>query len=468
MMRIPIPDDWDGQNWRCVRVEWPDSPQWLALLRGLLSTPARGRWWDERSGIVTDAQATGREIYRRNWNFDPCDAQEGPPESDAGEGIDGSVYGAVCAWLERENVGILDIEIRGNELWVRRLPCCEWEQVGEFAVTGGFEDSPWEGDGMPPPSYSACGRAYAIVQKMYDLSTTVWDARSQFPWNYVSYIKGQHPDLVGGDIFLFEAVLQTELIVALGGEDVVTDPSKKQNILCRIESQLSASGDALTDTEWGAVKGAFSGEFAGSPIVANYWGMLYAAIGRGDMSRIAVAGATDNTQDCRCPAQIGDPTDSWPESNTWEHWFDLTGQALPAAIDVEEGAHVPGVGVRAYGDQGDLSHPAVDIDFATETGQIRLVYLRYRLGDGLDYTGTKVLVGTDPAGLAALSDTGDTDPSAGGTYTIQKIVSHQLTASDNRLYAKVEADDVSGSPSVERAVVLEAIGFAGTGADPLS
>lgn len=63
---MPIPDDWDGQTWDCILVEWPDSVAWRALLRGLVTTPARGRFWDGRTGTIKDAQDIGREIEERN------------------------------------------------------------------------------------------------------------------------------------------------------------------------------------------------------------------------------------------------------------------------------------------------------------------------------------------------------------------------------------------------------------------
>lgn len=63
---IPIPDDWAGTEWACVILEWPDSVQWLGLLRGFVTTPARGRFWDGKTGSITDAQAIGLEIEERN------------------------------------------------------------------------------------------------------------------------------------------------------------------------------------------------------------------------------------------------------------------------------------------------------------------------------------------------------------------------------------------------------------------
>lgn len=65
-MENPIPFDWDGESWKRFCVCWPDSPQWLALLRGFLTYCTRGRSWDGRTGTIKDAQAIGWEIANNN------------------------------------------------------------------------------------------------------------------------------------------------------------------------------------------------------------------------------------------------------------------------------------------------------------------------------------------------------------------------------------------------------------------
>jgi len=66
MPRLKIPTDWDGEDWACIILEWPNSPEWLTILQGLVTIPARGRWWDERTGQVTEVQKIGFEIDGRN------------------------------------------------------------------------------------------------------------------------------------------------------------------------------------------------------------------------------------------------------------------------------------------------------------------------------------------------------------------------------------------------------------------
>lgn len=66
MPQYPIPNDWNGTDWECVIIEWPYSEQWFGMLRGLITSALRGRFWDGSTGSITDAQEIGREIEERN------------------------------------------------------------------------------------------------------------------------------------------------------------------------------------------------------------------------------------------------------------------------------------------------------------------------------------------------------------------------------------------------------------------
>jgi hypothetical protein len=72
MSRVPIPSDWDGTSYCCRIIQWPNSVAWSAILFGLISWPMRGRFWDERTGTVTDAQDIGAEIYDLNITDGGC------------------------------------------------------------------------------------------------------------------------------------------------------------------------------------------------------------------------------------------------------------------------------------------------------------------------------------------------------------------------------------------------------------
>jgi len=64
-----IPDDWEGEYCRYA-VCWPNSPMWLAVLRGVLTLPARGRFWDEHTGTITEAQSVIRETFDNNLHLE--------------------------------------------------------------------------------------------------------------------------------------------------------------------------------------------------------------------------------------------------------------------------------------------------------------------------------------------------------------------------------------------------------------
>jgi hypothetical protein len=77
-MKVPIPSDWNGEDWRCIQVQFPDSPEWSGLLVGLLTLLTRGRYWDEDTGRIVDAQKIAWEIFNRAYPFVSCDGGDIP------------------------------------------------------------------------------------------------------------------------------------------------------------------------------------------------------------------------------------------------------------------------------------------------------------------------------------------------------------------------------------------------------
>lgn len=70
MSQNPIPSDWDENSWCNYIVCWPDSQLWRGLLLGLVTSPMRGRFWDGKTGTITDAQITGRTILELNKDLE--------------------------------------------------------------------------------------------------------------------------------------------------------------------------------------------------------------------------------------------------------------------------------------------------------------------------------------------------------------------------------------------------------------
>lgn len=67
MMQYPIPDDWTIDNdWQHRIICWPCSPQWDILLRALLRTGERGRFWDASTGDIKAIQSLFDTIILNN------------------------------------------------------------------------------------------------------------------------------------------------------------------------------------------------------------------------------------------------------------------------------------------------------------------------------------------------------------------------------------------------------------------
>jgi len=66
-----IPDDWtEGYIELCVL--WPNSPDWLAVLRGQLVAPYDETFWDRHTGTPSDPQAAIIETFDQNLHLEEC------------------------------------------------------------------------------------------------------------------------------------------------------------------------------------------------------------------------------------------------------------------------------------------------------------------------------------------------------------------------------------------------------------
>lgn len=63
-----IPGDWLGE-YCCYSVLWPVSEEWLAVLRGLLTLPAQGRYWDANTGNIVGAQSVILDTFDNNLHL---------------------------------------------------------------------------------------------------------------------------------------------------------------------------------------------------------------------------------------------------------------------------------------------------------------------------------------------------------------------------------------------------------------
>jgi hypothetical protein len=309
-MQLPIPDDWDG-GWVCVQVDWPDSIEYIALLAGLLSMLARGRLYDERTGSVIDAQAIGRDVWARNWPLRMCAGGGDTIDVD-----DERVYGAIAALgdmlMPAVNGQIIGVEWRGCELWVRTYPCCEWQLVGQPCDSTDIEDPSWPEDS----TYSACGKAYAVVDAMYTIAQGVWDNKDG-PLYWQHAIDGSIDGLLAG-----VDVDNQGLLALLNGaralddtytEDDMFDADLRQQYLCRVSPLLSDDATGMSIEQYDQVRTAINQVYPDA--VRVWWQDALGAIGARNLSTLAAAAATDTSRDCSCP----DPSTgaTTPDASGW-------------------------------------------------------------------------------------------------------------------------------------------------------
>jgi len=66
-----IPTDWNaGYIELCV--QWPDSPEWLAILRGQLTDPGYDYFWDTFTGDPEDAKPAIFPTFNQNLHMEEC------------------------------------------------------------------------------------------------------------------------------------------------------------------------------------------------------------------------------------------------------------------------------------------------------------------------------------------------------------------------------------------------------------
>ena len=57
MPGLAVPDDWDGETYKCYKIYWPKSEQYEAVLLGQLSEPQRASYWTPGSGNPEEVEA---------------------------------------------------------------------------------------------------------------------------------------------------------------------------------------------------------------------------------------------------------------------------------------------------------------------------------------------------------------------------------------------------------------------------
>jgi len=489
-MLYNIPDDWNQQSWACYSLQWPNSTLWTALLYGAISDFKRGRVWDEKSGVIKDAQAVGLEIWLRNHPLTPCAESGECPESvyvHYGGGGDSYDY-LYDEDDDMSNCGPLPFETRADGLYFWH--CCEWVKIWPESGSGGLVtpdlgDDPLVPEGETPPTYYACGKATAAADLIFKVANAAWDTGTlQNPWEWPGALGSELPELHGGDINWIDACAWA--IIANAGyskSDVIPD-TLYDLIKCRMAERFEDDDLGTTDDDYAYIFGLIQDQFPiaadpGYAAVLKFWVAAYSTIGKGDLRNISRMGASTEGE-CTCPDEVLGLRDYFPEppATDWYYEFDLR-HTLHAALSILNGYFAEGIGI--WGDCGPTNNDntvrvklALDqINNGSVVTYLHVIWENPGLQD--DYNNTSGCIfeieDTDQLVYADFAAVTGDGPALGGTFTITRVINDPLGAAEDEVQFGINGYHVTGAQLPDLpANSFKLIGFAigGSGPGPLA
>jgi hypothetical protein len=326
-MKVIIPDDWDGEDWSCIRIQWPNSPQWMALLLGLVTTPTRGRWYDETTGNIKSAQAVGAQIFERNFPWAFCDESQTQTVTEIRETL---IQAGIT--IEGETMGqvVTDVQYVNGKLRVFYGHCC-YEDI-ELSLVGDTEEvveptlPDWPDDIDPPApdiQYYACGKINGLVDTLTVIGQAAWNNRTT-PYDMRAAILAANPGYsvsLTNVTALYVAALGLSAIELLDDADIF-NTEFLEDWMCFGLGMLANDIDGFSATEWAAFSlypeghalwseppdlGAFFDVYA-----ATFWTAVCNVLGRERANQIMALHATQ-TGDCAAcfetPFEWGTPNE---------------------------------------------------------------------------------------------------------------------------------------------------------------
>jgi len=468
-VKYPIPDDWDGQTWECYQIQFPSSLRWDAILNGWLSSLFKGRVWDETTGQITAVQAIMREMWLRNKDLAACDLN-------CQECSDHTCEGGGCASTdcesENETMPCLNLssllKIEDGSLYAKD-DCCNWVLIGEIA---GLEESPPDdfGDVLDPPAtYSACGKAVAIVDAIYQVAQAIFEETDvSNPLSWYSDIRAACPGLNLKSKFLLEGILDAMLLKDFDyTEEEVFDAASHQEIICKLERSLPATGTALTEDEYKSIETAFNQNLGFDVAI---FGAAANALGKSQLSNLAMAGSLSADADCDCPSMAADPTEGWTDLD-WTIWIPLTLSPQTAIIISTPNTSLWTVNkgwFKADRDSGYQS-PQLNIDalYPHDDSYLTRVQITLSVPNQMDWIATKGWLQRSYQSQSIIDSNGLTggDPSVGGNQYLQGSCNTQCNAATFPLKLGFEGD---AAIPADETLYITGIALGGTGLNPFT
>jgi hypothetical protein len=462
------------------------------LIPHLLGALEPLRWPDVWSGEdqqvnrVTGEIETllGRLIARSRCDVPDCPDCPDCPDVEPPAVLPSSVLGTASDLEESEDMGqvVTDVQIINGQLRVFFGPCC-YRDLGSIQdiIDSGTEsdiDPPWE-DVVDDPVYSACAKATAIVEAIYDLVEIGFTQTDNGPWQYIGNIEGAFGyDLDNNWVLTMMGDIMFNYLTSNMSFGDTMNSDQKQSIKASIAALLADDSSGVpTDTLFQQIRLAF-----GSVMTFDNYGPIYTnaidAIGRRDLDAIAKTGALENTSyDCT-PVTI--PTvlfDGYGADLAWRYVWDLRAGVGNWTIGTSNHWE-DGVGV--WGDSGTTQNYVnilltQAIDQLNNGSTITMIGVAFELIGDENYDPGECQIGTEDVQLMTSLDwtavTGN-NPTVPGFYQFVKGALDPLGGTETQLRANIRC--YHPEPGVqhpdELAYSHRMVGllFGGTGPGPLS
>ena len=332
-MKIPIPDDWNGESWECFQVQWPASPKYLALFAGLMSLLQRGRFWDERSGTITEAQKIGGEIFGANWPVTLCSGDNAqPPETEIMRAICGAMV------VEDESMGqvVTEVRVEDGKLYVEYGPCCVYEF--DICCPSGMPQ-PEDPNAPETPEAtewaSACDKAHTLVEAIKTAVSVILNGINDFnsPVQIASNVESAIPGIDVADIEFTAAWAAGLNVAAASYDDELMNSDYWQALKCAFAPAMTGGPGGVTPDLYAELRsiqksiGQRYFTIGDYPVFSSMQQLPYyafASFGDKDVQKLTSYLSPVAGSDCRCPEETVNDTYEVPSGMDWIEIFDFT------------------------------------------------------------------------------------------------------------------------------------------------
>lgn len=477
-MKVPVPDDFEvGQELTCFEVQWPDTPQWVALLHGFVSAIGHGRFWDEKTGVIKDAQSIARQIYDATIPLVLCCDSGGPDDGDDDTGTAGTTGGIIESFgaILMANCSIPYGALRWNDGILEYRYCGEWYPVIGDGPIGASPPPDTEEIGELPDEFpddpTACSKTETVTDVLFGVVDSLLDDGDlvKSPTTAIKNVHALYPAIDWGDTPLFSAYLSAVHIAALGYQNEVEDPTIQQTIKCRFAEVLTGGVEGITEDEYSTLKQVLWDYLSSRWTLVTYptsysemkniYQRTLDAIGKNDIRKISSYAVPSGDENCACPGEIAYPWEGW--STDWVVVWDLQGsQPVGSVLGSTNGISVitsDGLTVEANTTGGEIA--SIEKDTDVQTGVIEQLYMLLDADD--DFSWGVAGLSVSPVGQG---NQGSLTTRSDGLKVL--ALSDLDTSVSSSLYALIEGDWDDGQDPVFP--VIKKVVWGGTGAPPFT